>query len=228
MSVSIRKDRRSVNIHLHRNLSHPKRVLLIYAILLYSLWSLLEMYLKTRIGVDEFAKEVYIKTALWLIPAILIHLRFSDSMFLKKEMYSVNKSCWIAVPIMILFTIYILLGEYLADGKLAISESFGISTVVMVLSIGMGEEMVFRGLCLNAMLKDRKKYLAVFINALLFLAIHFPVWIQNGSFVSAFTGGGFISVLLVSCIFSAVFIRTKSIWTAFFLHFWWDLLLFLF
>lgn len=216
-----------MNIPLHKKISLPKRVLLIYAILLYGLWSLLEMYLKTRVGVDEFTKEVYIKTALWLIPAVLLHLRFSDSMFLKKEMYSLNRSCWIAVPIMILFTVYILISEYLADGQLAISESFGISTVVMVLSIGMGEEMVFRGLFLNAMLKDGKKCPAVFINALLFFAIHFPIWIQGGSLVSVFTGGGFISVLLVSCIFSAVFIRTKSIWTAFFLHFWWDLLLFL-
>ncbi|RKI21061.1 CPBP family intramembrane metalloprotease [bacterium 1xD8-6] len=41
-------------------------------------------------------------------------------------------------------------------------------------------------------------------------------------------GGGFITVLLLSCIFSFAFIKTKSIWTAVFLHFWWDLLLFMF
>ena len=203
--------------------------LIIYAMILYVLWSLLELYLKTQIGFDEFTKEVYIKLVFWLLPAIVIHFRFSDNMFIKKEeMYLLRKNCWIFVPIMLLFTIYIFISEYLTNGKITISESFGINTVVEVLSIAIGEEMVFRGLFLNAILNDNKKYLAVFINSLMFLIIHFPAWIQGDIFISVFTSGGFITVLLVSCIFSFVFIKTKSIWTAIFLHFWWDLLLFMF
>lgn len=203
--------------------------LIIYAMILYGLWSLLELYLKTQIGIDEFTKEVYIKIVFWLLPAIVIHFRFSDNMFIKKEeMYLLRKNCWIVVPIMLLFTIYIFISEYLTNSKITISESFGINTVVEVLSIAIGEEMVFRGLFLNAILNDKKKYLAVFINSLMFLIIHFPAWIQGDIFISVFTSGGFITVLLVSCIFSFVFIKTKSIWTAIFLHFWWDLLLFMF
>jgi len=203
--------------------------LIIYAMILYGLWSLLELYLKTQIGIDEFTKEVYIKLVFWLLPAIVIHFRFSDNMFVKKEeMYLLRKNCWIFVPIMLLFTIYIFISEYLTNSKITISESFGINTVVEVLSIAIGEEMVFRGLFLNAILNDKKKYLAVFINSLMFLIIHFPAWIQGDIFISVFTSGGFITVLLVSCIFSFVFIKTKSIWTAIFLHFWWDLLLFMF
>lgn len=209
--------------------SKPGTVLVMYTIILYSFWSLLELYLKTKIGIDEFTKEVYIKCVLWLMPAILIHFSFSNRMFIKKEeMYSLNKKCWIFVPIMLLFTIYIIGNEYFINGKLAVSDFFGIHIVIEVFSIAIGEEMVFRGLFLNAALRDKKKYLAVFINALMFLAIHFPMWIQCGTFISAFTGGGFITVLLLSCIFSFAFIKTKSIWTAVFLHFWWDLLLFIF
>ena len=203
--------------------------LIIYAMILYGLWSLLELYLKTQIGIDEFTKEVYIKIVFWLLPAIVIHFRFSDNMLIKKEeMYLLRKNCWIFVPIMLLFTIYIFISEYLTNSKITISESFGINTVVEVLSIAIGEEMVFRGLFLNAIFNDKKKYLAVFINSLMFLIIHFPAWIQGDIFISVFTSGGFITVLLVSCIFSFVFIKTKSIWTAIFLHFWWDLLLFMF
>ncbi|NBK91091.1 CPBP family intramembrane metalloprotease [bacterium 1XD21-13] len=209
--------------------SKPGTVLVMYTIILYSFWSLLELYLKTKIGIDEFTKEVYIKCVVWLVPAILIHFNFSDDMFIKKEeMYLLNKKCWIAVPMMLLLAIYIIINEYLVNGKLEINESFGINTVVEVLSIAAGEEMVFRGLFLSAILRDKKKYLAVFINSLLFLAIHFPVWIQSGTFISAFTSGGFITVLLLSCIFSFAFIKTKSIWTAVFLHFGWDFLLFIF
>ncbi|MEH2958099.1 type II CAAX endopeptidase family protein [Candidatus Merdisoma sp. JLR.KK006] len=209
--------------------SKPGTVLVMYTIILYSFWSLLELYLKTKIGIDEFTKEVYIKCVVWLVPAILIHFNFSDDMFIKKEeMYLLNKKCWIAVPMMLLLAIYIIINEYLVNGKLEINESFGINTVVEVLSIAAGEEMVFRGLFLSAILRDKKKYLSVFINSLLFLAIHFPVWIQSGTFISAFTSGGFITVLLLSCIFSFAFIKTKSIWTAVFLHFGWDFLLFIF
>ena len=212
-----------------RTNSKPGIVLVMYTIILYSFWSLLELYLKTKIGIDEFTKEVYIKCVVWLVPAILIHFNFSDDMFIKKEeMYLLNKKCWIAVPMMLLLAIYIIINEYLVNGKLEINESFGINTVVEVLSIAVGEEMVFRGLFLSAILRDKKKYLAVFINSLLFLAIHFPVWIQSGTFISAFTSGGFITVLLLSCIFSFAFIKTKSIWTAVFLHFGWDFLLFIF
>lgn len=213
-----------------RTNSKLRTVLVVYTIIFYGLWSLLELHLKIGIGIDEFTKEVYIKCALWLIPAILIHFSFSNRMFSKKEeMYSLNKKCWIVIPIMLLFAIYIIGNEYFINEKLAVSESFGIRTVIEVLSIAIGEEMVFRGLFLNAALRDKKKpYLAVFINALLFLAIHFPMWIQSGTFISAFIGGGFITVLLLSCIFSLVFIKTKSIWAAVFLHFGWDLLLFIF
>lgn len=204
-------------------------VLVIYTMILYSFWGLLELYLKTKIGIDEFTKEVYIKCVIWLVPAILIHFNFSGHMFIKKEgMYLLNKKCWIAVPIMLLLTVYIIVNEYFVNGKLVINESFGISTVVEVLSIAIGEEMVFRGLFLNAMLRNKKKYLAVFINSFMFLAIHFPAWIQGGTFVSAFTSGGFITVLLLSCVFSFAFIKTKSIWAAVFLHFGWDFLLFMF
>ena len=209
--------------------SKPGTVLVMYTIILYSFWSLLELYLKTKIGIDEFTKEVYIKCVVWLVPAILIHFNFSDDMFIKKEeMYLLNKKCWIAVPMMLLLAVYIIINEYLINGKFEINESFGINTVVEVLSIAVGEEMVFRGLFLSAIIRDKKKYLAVFINSLLFLAIHFPMWIQSGTFISAFTSGGFITVLLLSCIFSFAFIKTKSIWTAVFLHFGWDFLLFIF
>lgn len=212
-----------------RKNANLRAALIIYALILYGFWSFLELYLKTKIGVDEFTKEVYIKLVFWLIPTVLIHFHFSDRMFIKKEeMYRINKSCWIAVPFLLLFILYIMVGEYMTNGKLMISESFGFLTVIEVLSISVGEEMVFRGLFLNAIWKDEKKVPAMLINALMFLAIHFPVWIQSGTFLSAFTGGGFISVLLLSCIFGFVFIKTKSIWTAVVLHFVWDLLMFLF
>jgi len=201
---------------------------ILYAIILYGFWSLLELYLKPKLGVSEFTKEVFIKIIIWLIPALFLHLHFSDDLFIKKkEMFSLNKGCWILIPIMLLFTGYIIASEYIPTGTLKINESFGIGTVVQVFSIAIGEEMVFRGFFLNALLSNHKKYVAVGINSLMFLLIHFPIWIQSHTFISAFTSGGFITVLLLSYIFSFAFMKTKSIWASVFLHFWWDLLLFM-
>ena len=146
---------------------------ILYAIILYGFWSLLELYLKPKLGVNEFTKEVFIKIIIWLIPALFLHLYFSDDLFVgKKEMFSLNKRCWIFVPIMLLFTGYIIASEYIQVGTLKMNESFGIDTVVQVSSIAVGEEMVFRGFFLNALLSNHKKYVAVGINSLMFLIIH--------------------------------------------------------
>ena len=174
--------------------------LIIYAMILYGFLSKddLEIFklLITVSGIGPKGGLAILSTlpaVFWLLPAIVIHFRFSDNMFVKKEeMYLLRKNCWIFVPIMLLFTIYIFISEYVTNSKITISESFGINTVVEVLSIAIGEEMVFRGLFLNAILNDKKKYLAVFINSLMFLIIHFPAWIQGDIFISVFTSGGFI------------------------------------
>ena len=71
--------------------SKPGTVLVMYTIILYSFWSLLELYLKTKIGIDEFTKEVYIKCVVWLVPAILIHFNFSDDMFIKRDVFIKQK-----------------------------------------------------------------------------------------------------------------------------------------
>lgn len=199
-----------------------------YAIILYGFWSLLELYLKPKLGVSEFTKEVFIKIIIWLIPALFLYLFFGDDLFVKKkEIFSLNKGYWILIPIILLFTGYIIAGEYISTGTLKINESFGIYTVIQVFSIAIGEEMAFRGFFLNVLLSNHKKYVAVGINSLMFLSIHFPIWIQSHTFISAFTSGGVIIILLLSCIFSFVFMKTKSIWASVLLHFWWDLLLFM-
>lgn len=211
------------------NSTKLRMVLIIYTGFLYGFWSLLELSLKNSMGISEFTKEVWLKFLIWLLPSLLIYLRFSSFMFSgEKEFFSLNRKCWICIPLLLFFTVYIIGGEYLENGMLSISPSFGVSTVVEVISIAAGEEMVFRGLFLNAALQKQNRYLAVFINALMFLAIHFPAWIQSGTFVFVFSGGGFISILLLSCIFSFAFIKTKSILPAAILHFWWDLLMFMF
>ena len=90
------------------------------------------------------------------------------------------------------------------------------------------EEMVFRGWLLNVTVSENRKWLPIMINAVMFLLIHFPIWIASGVFIDSFTSLNFLCVPALSIIFSWTFIKSKSIWIPITLHMYWDLLVFLF
>ena len=74
--------------------------------------------------------------------------------------------------------------------------------------------MVFRGWLLNITVSEKRKWLPIMINAVMFLLIHFPIWIKSGVFIDSFT--------------SLNFLCSKSIWIPITLHMYWDLLMCLF
>ncbi len=98
--------------------------------------------------------------------------------------------------------------------------------MIIVLFVGITEEMVFRGWLLNATVSEKKKWMPVIINSLMFLFIHFPKWIHEGCFVENFQNMGFLSIIILSIIFSWTFIKSKNIWISILLHMYWDLLMF--
>ena len=68
----------------------------------------------------------------------------------------------------------------------------------------------------------------IIINAVMFLLIHFPIWIASGIFIDEFTSLNFLCVPALSIIFSWSFIKSKNIWIPITLHMYWDLLMDLF
>ena len=117
-------------------------------------------------------------------------------------------------------------------GDWSVAESFGWGKIIIVLVVGISEEMVFRGWLLNSTLKNAdkewKKWIAVGINAVMFLVIHFPVWVYDGVFFRNFQSFAFVSIIVMSGIFSWLFIKTKNILVPVGLHMLYDLLIFLF
>lgn len=111
-----------------------------------------------------------------------------------KEMFTPDKKCvkyWLVFPAM---TAYIILAVVIRRGEITIQESFGISDIIVVLFVGLTEELVFRGWLLNSTLKiGENKALAV--NAAMFLMIHFPKWIYEGVFESNFVTFGLVSII---------------------------------
>ena len=212
-----------------------KKALIIYFVLFYAAWAVYELVcrkiLDSAINNDVIVElcETVIKNLVWTLPAVLlIHKYCSDVLVKLKEMFTAKVNWLKYLPIFAFFTAYILVNAYSQYGEIKIQSDFGIASIITVLFVGLEEEMVFRGWLLNATVNEDKKRQYILLNAVMFLMIHFPIWIRKGYFVSEFTHFGFIIILLLSVIFSTEFLRSKNILVPIALHMYWDLLAFMF
>lgn len=211
-------------------------VLIVYVIVFYSIWTMWEYWGKPFISnaieneyISQLIKSGIIKNIVWTLPAILLIKYFKTDIYVElKDMFTSKVQLLKYLPLFFLFTIYLLIGVLLEKGKITISETFRFSDLIIVLFVGITEEMVFRGWLLNVTVSDKKKWLPVIINSLMFLFIHFPNWIYEGHFVENFQSLGFMCVIVLSFIFSWTFIKSKNILIPISLHMYWDLLMFIF
>lgn len=214
--------------------------LVIYTVLFYTAWSVYQ-FVFAEIIKREVNNEVVsmlissgaVKNIIWTLPAVVLIVWFEDDMFAgTKDMCRFSRKDLMGIPVMLGLAAYILIGAFIRKHGLFINQSFGLDDVIIVLFVGLTEETVFRGWLLNAFLKnadtDKKRYIAVGINALMFLLIHFPIWIVSGDFVKNITSFGFVIILVLSVIFSYCFIKTKNIFVPIIIHSIYDLLIFMF
>ncbi len=212
-----------------------KTVMLLYIIIFYAIWTCFELFVKDSLDrvianevLCQLVKSGIIKNIVWTIPAIMIVKNFENDVNISlKEMFNPRIN-WIKyLPLFALFTVYLLVGAFVTNGEIAIVDEFGIDKIIVVLFVGLTEEMVFRGWLLNATIEEDKKWKGIIINAVMFLVIHFPVWIHNGVFISNFTSFSFLCVPVLSVIFSWTFIKSRNILVPIVLHMYWDLLMFM-
>lgn len=213
-----------------------KIVLAIYFVIFYAVWAIFELVFIPLIDdginneiLSSLLKDCVIKNLVWTVPAVLLVRHFSaDMRFKLKEMFT-EKVNWISyLPIFAAFTLYILVNVYITKGSLKVNEDFGVSSIIKLLFVGITEEMVFRGLLLNATIRDDKKWKYLLLNAVMFLLIHFPIWIRNGIFIPYLRSFSFVFLMMLSLIFSVSFLKSKSILVPIALHMYWDLLTFIF
>lgn len=210
-------------------------VLLIYVVVFYGLWTLWEFWGRGVVDsaipdplLAQLVKSGVIKNLVWTLPAVLLIYRFGAELHITlKEMFSAKVNGWKYLPVFAAFTVYICAGSVLRNGRLAVSDGFAPHQLVTVLFVGLTEELVFRGWLLNATVRTDKKWTAILWNAVMFLIIHFPVWIHSGSFVSNFASLAFLELMALSMIFSWSFLKSRSILAPIALHMYWDLLVFL-
>ena len=193
-------------------------VIIIYSLIFYGVWALWELFGRSAVGSvvsDEFLlpfiTEGIIKVSVWVLPAVCLVRYFRDDVYIGlKDMFTNRVKLLKYIPV------------YL------VSDSFSCGDLIDVLFVGITEEMVFRGWLLNITVSEKRKWLPIMINAVMFLLIHFPIWIKSGVFIDSFTSLNFLCVPVLSVIFSWSFIKSKSIWIPITLHMYWDLLMCLF
>ncbi|MED3801279.1 CPBP family intramembrane metalloprotease [Lysinibacillus xylanilyticus] len=83
------------------------------------------------------------------------------------------------------------------------------------LMAGIAEEIVFRGLILQEINKKMAFWKANIITALLFLVIHYPVWIYNEIF---FHFGTHVYIFILGLLFGFAYKKTGSLWSVIIFH----------
>ena len=208
-------------------MSKSTKVILIYGIVLYIMWAILEILVVPMTNMNEqIVKEIVCKSIFWLLPSFYIIKNYNEDMRIKtKELYNIKgfKSWIYVIIISVIMLIIHMYSTYTINGNIKISSSFDVIDILEACSIGLAEEFVFRGCFLNRMIKEKNKILMIILNSILFLFIHFPIWIREGVFIINMVDGLFITVIVLSIVFSWILVKCKSIWGAVILHILWDI-----
>lgn len=213
-----------------------KTTVWIYYAVFYAIWAIFEIFIKNKLDtfisneyVLQFVKSGVIKNLVWTLPAFLLIKHFNDDMHINLgDMFKSKVNLKRVLVVFFICTLYIFLTNYMQNGTIKISPNFKTTDIIITLFVGLTEEMVFRGWLLNATFKKDKKYFYVFINSILFLLIHFPCWYSEGMLLNNILSFGFVSIMILSSIFSYLFLKERNILVPILLHAYYDLLCFMF
>ncbi len=136
---------------------------------LFTIWTVLEIFLVPKMKLymaDEtvdILKETVIKIIIWFIPSVFLIIHFNNFLYVKKDRLFKYKAVLLKyVPLFLIFAVYHIISDYVRNGSVSVSDSFRFSDILLSLTVGISEEMVFRGLFLNSILKENKnKWFAV-------------------------------------------------------------------
>lgn len=197
-------------------------------IILYIFWTAVELLLYPSMGegiAPVIITDMLLKNLFWTLPAFLLIGAFDDRMYLKRRELFTNPVNPLAVAgILAAMAAVLLANNMVTHHRFGVTLHFDLTEQLAFVFVGVTEELMFRGWLLNATYSEKHPYLSVGVNALLFLVIHFPYWIRTGVFASAFMGGGFLTILVLSLFFSWNMLHFKNIWVPIILHMVYDIL----
>ena len=204
---------------------------LIFLAVFYLVWTLKELVLHPFVNqyipdgsvLQQLLFSGILKNLCWTLPALLLIRKYNQDLYIPEPDLFRNPVNIKQVAGIVALVILYCLGNSLIyhHGFYFVSEN--LKECVSFIFVGITEEFVFRGFLLNVTLTEKNKPFAIAVNSILFLCIHFPIWILYGNFIPYFANFSFIGIILLSIFFSWSFLKFKSIWVPVCLHMVWDI-----
>ena len=222
------------NAEVTRRSSKKIPALVAHAVLFYAFWACWALWIRPEIKAAMDSSLLFelfgsaVKTLVWVIPAMLLVKHFEPECAVGlKQMFTEKVPLkWVLLWTLAFFLLSC--GTFmrgLFGGTLHVSPDFTLTNNQWLLFVGITEEMTFRGWMLNATAKNEKDWKMLLLNGVMFLCIHFPGWIHKGTFVSAFTGFGFLSIILFGVLAGYCFLKHKNLLLPVWLHMFYDFML---
>lgn len=202
-----------------------------YYVGLLLIWSVRELIVRPIFDIDlgiwqDAAVSTVVKVLVWTVPALLLIKHYEEYLYVPlKKMLSIRIKWAPYIATIAGLFLYHVIGAYITFGRIGIHEDFHLSSLPgVVLFVGITEEAVFRAWLLNATYKKERAWQAILLNSLLFVGIHFPIWIHRGIFSNPNVLWQNVSaVLILSIIFGWSFVKSKSIHVPIIIHMCWNL-----
>ena len=190
-------------------------------LIFYFVWTIKELWLIDFIYsfgeiISPFL-EALVKWFVWIVPTwlyIKYYLHTNPFDYLRMNVYVIKGLFW-GVVLSLLVGFYFSIETYIIHQQsfqFSLSIDDYLNSFIMA---GIAEEIVFRGLILQELNKRLAFWKANMITALLFLAIHYPIWIYNDLI---FQFGSHIYVFLIGFLLGFVYKKTGSLWAVILLH----------
>ncbi|MEH6942991.1 CPBP family intramembrane glutamic endopeptidase [Bacillus sp. JJ722] len=197
------------------------KTLLIYLLIFNSVWVFKELWLIQYIDplneVTSAFLNALIKILVWVVPVWLYIKYFLHANPIKylKMNSNIKKGLFWGIFLSLLLGLYFAFQVYIVNDQ-SFNFNLSLSSYLNgILLVGITEEIVFRGLILQEINKRLAFWKANIITALLFLIVHYAIWIYEGVFFDLWSH---IYVFLVGLIFGIVYKKTGSFWSVVILH----------
>ncbi len=216
----------TVNFEQVTNRTLQKQFIL-YLALFFLTWTLARLFwIKPGIEtVPAGLLEAAVKTAIWVIP-VFVYLSKLDRVNPLTYLRLNNKPkavLWTINAIIITAGILYVGNHILGGAEFRVAEGFSRWLNPVILA-GITEEIVFRGFILQKFMSAMKFYKANLLTALLFLLIHYPIWIAQGIATDFFIMNS-LSIFILGLIWGYLFKRSGSLWPVIIYHTTYNLLI---
>jgi len=197
------------------------KTMIVFLLIFYFLWTIKELWLIDYIyAYGEIISpliEALVKGVVWIFPTWLYikYYLHNDPFGYLKMNVNVFKGLFWGVILSLLFAFYFIFQTYIINQQ---SFQFSLSLDDYLngfIMAGVAEEIVFRGFILQELDKRLAFWKANIITAVLFLVVHYPIWIYNDII---FQFGSHLYVFLLGLLFGFVFKKSGSLWAVILLH----------